>query len=111
MLYFIAGIGILCVAGTVVFVAGRRAIPWRSWPEVLLHPPFGTENAMSNLYSATIPSVVHLCDTVECSTRSPVLLCEDGKLLGPAHSLHQDVRKLGRGRYSHWREFLLFSAS
>jgi hypothetical protein len=111
MLYVILAIGILCVAITVILVAGRRAIPWRSWPEVLLRPPFDKENSKSNLYSGRVLSVVPFGDTVECSTRSPVLLCEDGKLLGPAHSLHQDIRNLGQGRYSHWGESILFSTS
>jgi hypothetical protein len=43
---------------------------------------------------------------------SEVVLLEDGKPLGPAHSAHADIRKEGQGRYSHWgaRTFW-FSAS
>jgi hypothetical protein len=29
-------------------------------------------------------------------------LFENSKELGPAHSLHRDIRNLGRGRFSHW---------
>jgi hypothetical protein len=42
---------------------------------------------------------------------SPVLLLEDTLPLGPAHTLHDDIRKAGRGRYSHWGTGLYFSAS
>jgi hypothetical protein len=38
-------------------------------------------------------------------------LYENGQLLGPAHSAHSDIRESGRGRYSHWRGSLWFSAS
>jgi hypothetical protein len=43
--------------------------------------------------------------------RSPVTLFEDGLPLGPAHVSHDDIRTLGRGRYSHWGAALYFSAS
>jgi hypothetical protein len=42
---------------------------------------------------------------------SQVLLFEDGLPLGPERSGHDDIRTLGRGRYSHWGSTLFFSAS
>jgi predicted O-methyltransferase YrrM len=42
---------------------------------------------------------------------SPLVLLEDGEPLGPAHCLHDDIRQQGRGRYSHWNGYILFSAS
>jgi hypothetical protein len=50
-------------------------------------------------------------DHVEQST---LQLCENGKPLGPAHSVHGDVTAIGRGHYSYWRSYetvLLFSTS
>src|SRR5450756_1695373 len=38
-------------------------------------------------------------------------LRENGHLLGPAHAGHSDIRESGKGRYSHWRARLWFSAS
>jgi hypothetical protein len=35
--------------------------------------------------------------------QSPVLLYEDDVQLGPAHCTHTDVARLGKGRFSHWR--------
>ncbi len=43
------------------------------------------------------------------TARSVVL--EDGKPLGPIHSGHSDICGLGRGRFSHWGDFLYFSTS
>jgi len=48
----------------------------------------------------------------ETSNRSGLMLFEDGRPLGPAHAVHDDIRKKGRGRYSHWtRGTLYFSTS
>ncbi len=43
---------------------------------------------------------------------SGLLLFENGRPLGPAHALHEDIRRKGGGRYSHWtRGTLYFSTS
>ncbi len=48
----------------------------------------------------------------ESGNKSGLLLFENGRPLGPARSLHQDIREKGQGRYSHWtRHGLYLSAS
>jgi len=48
----------------------------------------------------------------ETGNKSGLLLFEDGKPLGPPRAVHEDIRKRGGGRYSHWTEQgLYFSAS
>lgn len=42
---------------------------------------------------------------------SPLILCEDGRPLGPAHTPHQIIRDSGAGAFSHWRGGLYFSTS
>lgn len=42
---------------------------------------------------------------------STVRVLEDGQHLGPASVSHDDVRTLGRGRYSHWDSKIYFSTS
>jgi hypothetical protein len=42
---------------------------------------------------------------------SSLVLREDDRPLGQAHSLHQKIRDLGEGRYSHWYQTLYFSSS
>ena len=50
-------------------------------------------------------------DSGAASTISRLQLREDGKLLGPDHAGHADIRQAGGGRYSHWGTGLWFSAS
>ena len=43
---------------------------------------------------------------------SPVMIYEDGKPLGPAHSNFRDISKLGQGRFTYWiGQGLIFSTS
>jgi hypothetical protein len=42
---------------------------------------------------------------------STLRLREDGRDLGPSHSLHSDISSEGQGRYSHWAHNLIFSTS
>jgi hypothetical protein len=44
--------------------------------------------------------------------RSRIMLYENGRALGPAHSLHADIEDIGRGRFSHWNDIgVIFSTS
>ena len=58
-------------------------------------------------FVATVPS--RLLSDKEAA--SALLLYEDGRLLGPPHSRHDEIRNVGRGRFSHWGSELYFSAS
>jgi FkbM family methyltransferase len=50
-------------------------------------------------------------DNEEHPYSSTLLVYEDDKLLQPAHTIHEDIRNLGGGRYSHWNKVLYFSTS
>lgn len=50
-------------------------------------------------------------DATGAATRSRLLLCEDGNLIGTPHSIHGDIAQKGGGRYSHWGTDLIFSTS
>jgi hypothetical protein len=53
-----------------------------------------------------------LVDDEAHPNRSPMIVYEDDKPLGPAHSLHRDIAKLGLGRFSHWEKSgFIFSTS
>ncbi len=52
-----------------------------------------------------------VADDAKHTNRSELLLFEDDKLLQSAHTMHDDIRDLGAGRYSHWGEHLYFSTS
>jgi hypothetical protein len=48
-------------------------------------------------------SLEDVADSAGNEQRSPVLIFENGRQLGPAHSKHSEIADLGMGRYSHWR--------
>ncbi|MFA7174001.1 MAG: hypothetical protein WC340_11420 [Kiritimatiellia bacterium] len=50
-------------------------------------------------------------DGLEGMPPSKLKLFEDGKELGPAHTLHAQIREHGHGRFSHWQTVLYFTAS
>ena len=50
-------------------------------------------------------------DTMGAPYKSRLALFENGKLLGPSHSLHALIRERGMGRYSHWGDAVIFSSS
>jgi hypothetical protein len=61
---------------------------------------------------ASVPELEQLSDTTDRPTNSPFTIYEDGKPLGPAHSVHADIAKLGHGRFSHWTNTgFIFSSS
>jgi pectate lyase len=43
--------------------------------------------------------------------RSPLVLLEDGRPLGPAHAMLQEVQVAGAGRYYHWYRHVVFATS
>ncbi|MEN0052964.1 MAG: pectate lyase [Mucilaginibacter sp.] len=50
-------------------------------------------------------------DSNEQPKASTLRLFENGVELKPPHSVHDDIRNLGKGRFSHWGTGLVFSAS
>jgi hypothetical protein len=78
-------------------------------PRTVLKRPFGTEIGFA--VQADLSQFKDFADTNEFPAHSKLVLCENSELLGPPHSLHNDIRMKGFGRYSHWNEYLLFSSS
>ncbi len=68
-------------------------------------------HAAGNAYSYALPETDLLSDNADAPFRSNLILLEDGKPLKHPHSIHDDVRNNGRGRYSHWENIILFSTS
>ena len=52
-------------------------------------------------YRSTDPRLHNLADTPDEPQRSPVIIFENGKPLGPAHSSQEDIEEIGLGRFSH----------
>jgi len=76
---------------------------------IKLQAPFVREG--ENGWVAMLPDLDYCADNMENSLRSTLLLFEDDNQLNPSHILHDDIRNLGGGRFSHWTDHLLFSTS
>ena len=74
-----------------------------------LQGPFQKDT--SHAWIALLPQYESAADNMKESAKSKLVLYEDGKPLGPPHSLHDDIRTKGGGRYSHWQANIYFSAS
>ncbi|MBV8755454.1 MAG: hypothetical protein JO328_21580 [Hyphomicrobiales bacterium] len=74
---------------------------------IAMNPPFDSNGGKAFVAHIQVPGA----DTNEMPRRSTLVVCEDHKRLGPAHTLHEDIRGTGRGRYSHWGADVIFSSS
>jgi hypothetical protein len=62
-------------------------------------------------WTVELPANVPDGDGPDCAPRSYLRLFEDEVELGPPYALHDQIRQLGGGRYSHWGRALYFSTS
>ena len=72
---------------------------------------FANDNGHCYLFSINIPQILGINASDSLKTASKLLLYENNTLLGPAHAIHQHIRKTGHGKYSHWGSQILFSTS
>jgi hypothetical protein len=80
-----------------------------AFKKVVLNKPYQQETGLS--WIILLDDLEPIADNEDHLTRSILLLCENDNLLQPAHSLHEDIRSHGAGRYSHWKDMLYFSTS
>lgn len=76
---------------------------------VLLNAPFAKQGPLW-FYTAA-PQLSGLSDTAEAPTRSPAVVCENNRPLGPAHTQHGEIAAKGSGRFSHTGLGFYFSSS
>ncbi|MDQ0639455.1 pectate lyase [Pedobacter sp. W3I1] len=62
-------------------------------------------------YAYKISQSISGGDNSTSKEQSILRLFENGVEIGPAHSIHDDIRNLGKGRFSHWGTTVIFSAS
>lgn len=71
---------------------------------------FSANNGFS--FYALAPTLDSLADSDDDIKRSPFVIYENDRPLGPAHSRHPDIAELGYGRFSHWTKVgFIFSSS
>jgi len=80
-----------------VYAVERIANQPPAFEEVL--DPKNVNHEIGNCYTVGLQ---HGAPSDVAGGHSDLVLLEDGKPLGPAHSAHVDIRNEGRGRYSHW---------
>jgi SAM-dependent methyltransferase len=76
---------------------------------ITLAGPFAMQGGAC--YSTPLPQLASQADSVSDQHRSNLMVYEDGQPLGLRHSLHDDIRKYGKGRFSHWDANLYFSST
>lgn len=79
---------------------------------VRLKKPFELFEGSYMVVCHALNSLTELADYRIFQHRSPIVLYEDDRALGPAHSIHYEIAFLGAGRYSHWKlQGMVFSSS
>jgi hypothetical protein len=104
--------GILATA--LFLLSGDGVIPgdacekWNA-SRVMLEKPF--EKQGDHAFIVLLPNLAPMADDSNNPRRSRLFLCENGELIGTPHSIHEDIRRAGQGRFSHWERWLIFSTS
>jgi len=60
---------------------------------------------------AQLPDLKAYADGPDFPVRSPLVVLEDDRALGPAHASHAAIRSNGGGSYSHWQERVFMSTT
>jgi hypothetical protein len=115
-LYIFLGLGGLVAVPSYFWTIAYMKAHSVPYDEQALYPSTITRAGETDAYWAELTPAFRVGhpDTSEHPRQSELLLTENGVLMGPAHSGHQDIDNLGKGRYSHWfsgRVIVMFSAS
>lgn len=98
-----------CIASLIIFSA--LVFPVTGYTEIC--GVIDTASAVPELGYAwnTQQKFYMAADSSSAPQASPLRVFENGVELGPAHSLHADIRNVGAGRFSYWNNVLYFSMS
>ena len=112
-------LGLAFIAGW-LFVFGSPTIPFAPAKTVTLAPASIGSNGGSS-YLAQLEGAHSAWPFAQIGVDSPVTprgsnleILENGVKLGPPHTMHSDIAKIGGGRYSHWshkQDLVIFSTS
>ena len=78
---------------------------------VTLNPKNVNAPESGNVYYYAVPGLASVADDNGVPMRSKMVLLENGTPLPYPHSIYDEIRKLGKGRYSHWNTGIYFSSS
>jgi hypothetical protein len=74
-----------------------------------LRPPFARDQG--NCWIVPLPDLAKWADNKKLPEYSTLVIYENGRALGPPHSVHDSIKTIGEGRFSHWKESLFFSTT
>lgn len=113
--------GHLAIAQTAVLLLTAIAAASRAGAQAPVEPPLPSDICVipsasvrpraGSAFAARVEVAPGGADTATHPRRSQWILLENDLPLGPAHALHADIEQLGRGRYSHWNDSIIFSTS
>jgi hypothetical protein len=102
----------LCAAVIISATLRPRPAPSQTTVEISKRAPAGAvaELRASHMYkfqgefayAIRAPALEDIADKIGKGLQSPFVVYEGDRPLGPAHTLHADISKLGYGRFSHW---------
>ncbi|MDH5545510.1 MAG: class I SAM-dependent methyltransferase [Gammaproteobacteria bacterium] len=98
--------------GNTEFVMTKQAIsPENDYfvEEIPITRPFILEDGAC--YKTHLPEQIAIANTSDNKTRSPLMLFEDGALIGFPHAPLTAIKDKGEGRFNHTGEYLYFSSS
>lgn len=104
-------IGLLLLAGATIWGVAHGI------KQDFLIPTSAIETSGGARYTTVLPATSrywlfeNLTDNLNHPTQSKTELFENDKPLGPSHSLHDNILKVGSGQFSHWGSALYFSTS
>jgi radical SAM protein with 4Fe4S-binding SPASM domain len=87
----------------------NRPITLDQKSQVILKGPF--QNQGGNAWWISLPKYAAQSDNIENPKRSKLVLLENGRPLWLSHTIHDTIRSLGSGCYSHWQDYLIFSTT
>ncbi len=110
-------IAALAVSGMLTVLQRHFAVTPRGSLVAALHPPYEYHAGFAwravHMLPLDLQSLLPYADDPKVEGgKSPVVIYEDGKALGPAHSNFAEISKLGHGRFTWWiDQGMFFSTS
>jgi 2-polyprenyl-6-hydroxyphenyl methylase/3-demethylubiquinone-9 3-methyltransferase len=75
----------------------------------LRRPRDAFEHVRGQMWSWKLADLEGEADDLTHPRRSPLFIFERGRQLPMPHSVHDDIAKIGKGRFSHWGQYIYFA--